>query len=431
MRTDLEIVQYPPVPDFGGLLGMNKIQTDPDFGTKIVRLTDASNAGNRSMQTADAAQAVLWNKNDTLFIARDTGSREHLFQFNPATMKGKLAPVIMTGKSAFSRLEAHFLFSIVGTKLVKTTFSMASGTPVISGITTIADFSTILPTGFKVTWVSAFAHSADDTTFSLGFSDGVQNTAIYACVYQAGHGAGNGYRMLNTQTGMVTAKGWGQVGPIALKSSTTKVPFTLHEVYGTANRKYALLAALGSSAKLIWEIETLNVVSNEASGHDAHGMVGCYNGGMGGGQLQLTPYANPTAHSSILVASALPSSLGQHFQEDSHFEFGLSDPNDASIVWASCGGAFGAVHPFVSAWMNEIRGYDLVNKVVLRACHTFNSCTSPEFIVQNAIAVPSQTGKFVAFTSDMMKTLGATDGTPDGTLAGKVARGDVFIVAVA
>jgi len=57
---------------------------------------------------------------------------------------------------------------------------------------------------------------------------------------------------------------------------------------------------------------------------------------------------------------------------------------------------------------------------VNRACHTFDSNKSPQFIVLNAIGVPSQSGKFIAFTSDIGQSLG-TD--PKG-----VPRGDVFIV---
>ena len=51
---------------------------------------------------------------------------------------------------------------------------------------------------------------------------------------------------------------------------------------------------------------------------------------------------------------------------------------------------------------------------------TFNSGNSKYFIVQNAIGVVDQSGKYLLFSSDWQGTLGTeNDGTP---------RGDVFIM---
>jgi hypothetical protein len=95
--------------------------------------------------------------------------------------------------------------------------------------------------------------------------------------------------------------------------------------------------------------------------------------------------------------------------------------NDESVIWSSGSGIIPPA-PFVSAWQNEVTGYDTVAKVVYRACHTMSSGLSKEFIVANCIAVPGQTGRYVAFTSDWFQTLG---GNNNGQPAG-----DVFIVAV-
>jgi hypothetical protein len=79
---------------------------------------------------------------------------------------------------------------------------------------------------------------------------------------------------------------------------------------------------------------------------------------------------------------------------------------------------------FKSAWENEIIGFDMAAWCVYRACHHCNSGLSQDI----EIAV-SPDGRFVAFTSDMMGTLGSTDGKEP--ILGKNCRSDVFVVEVA
>lgn len=430
LRTDLSLVQLPSTtPNFGGLLGKNTVQTDPNFSTKIVRLTDASISKNMSLQTADAAQAGLWNANDTLFLARNTESTSFLFQFDPTTMQGTLLPYSYVNiPVSFSKKNSNVLFTLNGTVVNQLTFKKVSGTFVYQSTTEICDFAKILPTGFKPAWTSAFVQSQDDSTFSVGFSSGVQNTGIYACIWQSGHGTIKGYRMLNTNTGVITG-GWGATGTASLSSAKTKFPFTLHEVYGVSNKGYTLLTpGNASDSQLVWNNASNSIIDDAMTGHEAHGNLNIYAGGPGGGQLAVASYATPTTHSMLLPPASLPASLGQKYIGDRHWQFGKISATDESIIWSS--GA-GVTPPalFVSAWQNEVTGYDTVAKVVYRACHTFSTNKSTQFIVANSIAVPSQTGKFVAFTSDMMGTLGGTDGSTTGTI-GSTARGDVFIVNV-
>jgi len=424
MRTDLDIVQLPtPLPNFGGLLGKNTIQTDPNFLTKMVRLTDASFSANRSMQTADAMQAVLWNTDDTLLLVRNTEAQSFMIQFNPVTMQGSTLPYsyAKTGL-AFSRVSNNILFTLDGTVLGKTTFAEVSGTWVLVLNEKICDFKDILPAGFKVKWTSSFIGSIDDSQFSVGFSEGEQGTAFTVCVYRVG----SGFRMLNTQTGAVTGQ-WGTVGTAVLKSPTMKIPFTLHEVYTTPNNNYVMLTPFDekTSTQFVWNVEGLAIQDNELGGHEAHGMITMYSGGPGGGQLAYGAYVTPTIHKDVVPAANLPASKGQKYVGDRHFEFGKVNAADDGIIWST--GV--SVNPYVSAWQSELIGYSTVTGSVYRACHTFNSNRSTEFIVANALAVGSQTGKFVAFTSDMMGNLGATTGSPKGIL-GKDARGDVFVANV-
>jgi hypothetical protein len=417
LRTDLNLAQIGPTPDVS--VGKNTVITDPEFNTRIVRATDRTVSAGLSLQTADSAQAGLWNLNDTLLLVRNTDAKSYLLQFNPASMQFTVLPLTFTGSLSFSKTAANVLFQLSGTQIVRIVLKQTAGVWELSSSSILADFATILPPGFKPMSTSAFVQSQDDSTFTVGFSAGSQDTGFYICCWQKGHGA-KGFRMLNTQTGVISGK-WGTTGQIQLTSQDTKVPFTFHEVYGCPNSSFAVISAVGSDTKLIWDIEDLTLDDNEMSGHQAYGFTSCFAGGPGGGQIAQATFLAPEFHKNVVLPQNLPSSVGQNYIGDRHFQFGKIVSTDNSIVWSSGSGVTPPT-PFVSAWQDEVTGYDILARIVYRACHTYSSNTSPEFIVVNAIAVPSQTGKFVAFTSDWMKTLG---NTPSGHPAG-----DVFVVEV-
>lgn len=419
MRTDLAIVQLPAVlPNFGGALGKNIIQTDPDFHQPIVRLSDASDRSGATIKTADGASAGLWNHDDTMFMARASGGWPILYQFNPTTMQGKRVPLLVLNSGntsfCFSRVNAAILFAMQGTKVSRIQFTKDTSGNWVSPTTTtlVCDFAKILPAGFVVKSAGAFLVSHDDTTFGVCLSDGIQNTAIYCCIYQTGH-AGNGLRLLNTQTGQLSG-GWGTLGPVALSSPTFKFPFTMHEFWMTQNAEYATIVPYGTKGtQLIWHIPSNTVVDPSNSGHQAYGMLHLYAGGPGGGQIAEFAYAD-LAKRYVIPKASLPANQTppQKYDGDAHYAIGHYDPLDQTVVWIS---SQTQLSPFTSAWENEIRGIRIADGVVFRACHTFNSGLSTEFIVQHAIAIPSQSGKFVAFSSDIMQTLGGR-------------QGDVFVV---
>lgn len=432
MRTDLAIVQLPAkLPNFGGALGKNTIQVDPDFGQQIVRLSDASDWKSSTIKTADGASAGLWNHNDTMFLARATGGWPVLYQFNPTTMQGTRVPLLVMNSGntnfCFSRVNAAVLYAMQGTKINRIQFTKDTSGNWVSPTTTtlVCDFAKVLPTGFVVKSSSAFLISYDDTTFGVALSDGLQNTAIYCCVYQTGH-AGAGYRVLNTQTGTLSG-GWGTLGPVFLSSPTFSFPFTMHEFWMTPNPEYATIVPYKTKGtQLIWHIPSNTVVDPSNSGHQGYGMLHLYAGGPGGGQIAEFAYSN-LAKRLVIPTNLTPANQTpkQTYQGDQHFAIGHVDSLDNTIVWVSSQWTpvTGSPMTFTSAWMNEVRGIRITDGVVFRACHTFNSGLSKEFITQNAIAIPSQSGRLVAFSSDIMQTLG-TD--PNGNL-----RGDVFVVRTA
>lgn len=438
LKTDLNIVQLPAtLPNFGGLLGKNLIQVDPNFGTSIVRVTDASDANNQSMQTSDTGASIIWNKNDTMLLCRSTGGSSFLFQFNPNKMQATNLNTKFRNPVCFSMKQPGVLFSLVDQHiLTKVTYKFVKGVWTAPTSVVLCDFATALPPGFKITWTGSWIPCLDDSTFMMGFSEGVQNTAFLCVVWRKG----KGFRVLNTQTGEITGS-WGALGTGTVSSPdpTTKFPFVMHECSMSPNPSFGNvgLSKAGdlTGGHLFWELDTLNFRDCVVSGHAAKGYLHNYAGGPGGGQHKEVLYSDPTQVRLVVPANLLPANQvpPQHYDGDCHYGFGKIDLLDNATFWMSSkakdvNGT--PALPFTSCWMNEVRGMEAQTGIVHRACHTFNSGLSKEFIVAYAIAVPSATAKFVAFTSDMMGTLGSTSGAAQGTL-GVDARGDVFVVKIA
>jgi putative Ig domain-containing protein len=445
-RTDLEIVQLPgTLPNVGGLVGANTIVTDPDFGATIVRLTDGNaGAGNYlSMQSVDDPSGrSMWNTDDTLLIVRDTGSNGWLYQFNPATLQGTQlgtsAPYKVNGHYCFSRVNPGVLYVVNGSVLSAMTFAKVAGAWTYQSTAEICDFADILPDGFVVNWIGSVTISQDDLIFSVAFSQGPQDTGFYECLYKPG----SGFRMLNTQTLAVTGQ-WGEIGTVTLEN-TDLTNFLLHNSAQSPNPNYTTLSPVGESSGFIWPNEGLVLTQTGLSGHHGLGFLGIYCGGPGGGQFAQALYATPTVHTPIIPKQAGPPGLpsyqspAQSYTGDQHSAFCPIDIEDGALLWVTNGKP--SVFPFTSCWMGELRGIDVTGRIsgqqgtVYRACHTFNSELSPQYIVTNALVGVSQTGNFVAFTSDWggsgtVGPLGSTSGASTGTI-GVDARGDVFIVAL-
>lgn len=427
LRTDLEVVQLPSTPPFSGLLGKNTIQADPDFLAPILRLTDASDNHNSSILTADSGNGGLWNADETMLALRTPGGGSLIYQFNPNKMRGQNLGIKLKGKVCFSGSQPSVLYQLIGSVVSKLQFHLTKGVWAFVGSTVVCDFVKILPAGFKIQWTGSFNVSMDDSAFCVGFSEGAQNSAVLCCIYQHGKGV-SGFRLLNTHDGTVSGD-WGEQGTIRLVSNFAKVPFSMHECSQTPNPAFAYVSAFQASSPLFWHVPTLDLIDAGVSGHAASGFLHHYAGGPGGGQIAEVSYADPTKKRLIVPAADLPASQTppQHYTGDSHFGFGTMDPLDHSAFWAT---GQTLISPFTSALMNEVRGYDAMGGPIYRACHTFNSGKSQEFIAANAMAVPSPRGRFVAFASDMMGTLGSNTGQAQGTL-GVDCRADVFIVKVA
>jgi hypothetical protein len=187
-RTDQAIVQAPAPPNVGNLTGVNTIVSDPDFGNRIVRITDANentsaNFQNRSFVTASSGSADenIWNLDSTLLIVQDTGARGYPLSFDPSTMQASRMYVrtfpstdglTVKGSGSWSRVNPNVLYTEDGATIQKYDFSDRVNPPAPQLLYDFTSSPNCLPAGFTRTWQSRGGVSADDTVFAMGYSNG-------------------------------------------------------------------------------------------------------------------------------------------------------------------------------------------------------------------------------------------------------------------
>lgn len=449
LRTDFNIAQLPNASPFSGLLGKNTVVTDPIFGTQIVRVTDGSSGTgkNGSEQLGNSGSATSWNTDDTLMFFTSQGNVKFLVQFDPVTMKctqlgGPGSNYSFAGGGAFSKVSPGvlYIFSPAGfpTAIQKLTYTLVGGVWTYQSTTTVCDFSNAaggpLPVGYKANWNSILTCANDDSIFTVGFSEGVQQTGYYVCAYKVGVG----FRMLDTRNGAVTGS-WGATGTATISSvHGLTFPFYLHDVQQFPNPTYSELSNTPTGGHIIcWATAGLTLVDGgNTSDHSGKGATGTYwnRAAIGGGS---NTYANFDTIVPIGTFAIEPA--GQHppqtFIGNPHYSLRPTNNDSIAIAWMTY--AQPVAFPFSSCWQGEVTGFDVTGGVsgspgtMYRACHTHNSYQP---VNNQGIAVASQSGKFVAFSSDMAGSgpvgpLGSTSGGATGRV-GIDARIDVFIVAV-
>jgi hypothetical protein len=439
-RTDQAIVQVPAPPNVGNLTGLNTVVTDPDFGNRIVRITDANenpstNFQNRSFMTASSGSADenIWNVDSTLLIVQDTGARGYPLSFDPSTMQASRMYVrkfpstnglILNRTGNWSRVNPNVLYTEDGATIQQYDFSDRVNPPAPQLVYDFASSANCLPAGFAPTWQSRGGVSADDTVFAMGYSNrGGQGTGVYAVVYKAGSGCS----VLNTSTGQVSGD-WGVKGTINRPER-----WTIHNTKISRDGNWLIIAKENclittcSKGPYFWQIGTTNVIScgdgGLGSGHWTEGYthwVNNHNTPIGSQAMRL--FALPS--SAINITPYLPSS-GMSGLMDQHLSWNNADPLDrvpfASSTWMP-------LSPFTGPWYNEIIGVAADGSgTIWRFAHTFITGRNQNFTITYGIGSISQDGRFFAFSSDWMSTLGSESGAKNCT-TGTNCRGDVFVV---
>lgn len=439
-RTDLDIVQIPRTPpSVGNLSGANTIVTDPDFGSRIVRITDANTNPdsifrNRTYVTAASGSADenLWNIDSTLLILQDTGTYAYPFKFNPSTLQAARMYVSsfpatnglqLPYGGVWSRVNPSVLYTHSGTSVSKYDFTDQTHPPSPQPVYDFTSSRNCLPAGFKETWKTTGGVSDDDSVIGMGYSNrGGQGTGVYVVAYKAGSGCS----VLNTQTGQV-AGDWGARGTINIEDR-----WTIHNVKMSKDGNWmVIMAQICTSftcmkSPYFWQIGTTNVSScgdgKKCGGHWTEGYTHWVNN-------DNSPLSNQVIRS--MAESKITSLLTYRFPSrmtgplDQHQSWNNVDPADTlpffSTTWST-------VSPFPAPWYNEIIAVAVDGSgKTWRFAHSFNTARSHRFSTFYAIGTVSQDGRFFVFSSDWMGALGSESGAKTCSV-GTDCRGDVFVV---
>ena len=436
-RTDLSIVQVPTPPSVGILSGANAIVNDPDFGNRIVRITDAntdSTAGykNRTYETTASGSADdnLWNTDSTLFIVQDTGAGGVPFSFNPSTFQaGRLYAssfpatngMKLPGGGIWSRVNPNLLYTYSGTVINKYDFTDRTNPPSPQAVYDFTSSPNCLPAGFTATWYTVGGVSGDDSVLAMGYSNaGYQETGVYVVAYKVGGGCS----VLNTQTGQVSGD-WGSRGTINIADR-----WTIHNVKMSKDGNWMIIssnvctASSCSQNPYFWQIGTTNVSSCGAGGYCGGHFTEGYTHFVNNYNSPLTSQVTrPFADSTVVSTLSTIFPAGDNI--DQHQSWNNVDPGD-SVPFLST--TYGQTFPFPAPWYNEIIGIaaDGSGKT-WRFAHNFITTRSLNFSTQWGIGTVSQDGKYFLFSSDWMGTLGSESGAETCTL-GSDCRGDVFVL---
>jgi hypothetical protein len=421
----------------GSLSGANTIVTDPDFGNRIVRITDANTDPNPSyvnrtysVNSSGSADDNLWNTDSTLFIVQDTGSAGYPFTFNPSTFQAARMYVsnfpatnglmLLTGGGIWSRVNPNVLYSYGGTAINKYDFTDRTNPPSPALVYDFTSSSNCLPAGFTATWLTMGGVSAGDTVFAMGYSNtGSQDTGVYVVAYKAGSGCS----VLNTQTGHVGGD-WGATGTIGIPDR-----WYVHNVKISRDGNWAIIAredcisTCSAPEVYFWQIGTTNATPCAGGNCDGHFTEG-YTHYENNDNSPLTnqvirTFADPTAFTNI--STTFP--VGDYM--DQHQSWHNVDPGDSVPFLSS---TFGTASPYPGPWYNEIIAVAVDGSgKTWRFAHSFITGLSSSFDTAGGIGTVSQDGKFFIFSSDWMGNLGSESGAATCTISSD-CRGDVFVV---
>ena len=439
-RTDYNIVQVPAtLPIVGNLTGANAVITDPDFGNRIVRITDGNTDPhppfqNRSFMTTTSGSADenIWNLNSTMLVVQDTGSRAYPFTFNPTTMQAARMYVsqvpqtngfTMPDSGAWSHVNANLIYVTTGPVVNTYDFSDPTTPPNPQPYYNFTSSPNCLPAGFNSTWQTRGGLSADDSVLAMGYSNkGGQGTGVYAVAYKVGSGC----TVLNTQTVQVWGD-WGAKGTINIPDR-----WMVHNVKISKDGNWLVVSTAGcvisscSHGPYFWQIGTTNVSSCGAGGYCGGHWTEGYTHWVNNNDTpifnqEIRPLSSPP--SVLALTHYFPTGLTGNL--DQHQSWNNVDPND-SVPFLST--TRSPTTPFPTPWYNEIIGLAPDGSgTIWRFAHNFISTNSQWFSIQEGIGSVSQDGRFFAFSSDWMGNLGSEAGTSNCSL-GTNCRGDVFVV---
>ena len=403
----------------------NVVFTDPDFGSSMVRATDATTNfifPGTFLMTEGGGEANEWSADSKKFYVTGQGGQVLAFAFNPATMAVGSLPKAVPGQGLLLPLRPGS-FSFVDPDLIYATsnpdtltiksyqFSTGVVTPVID--TRTCGVQPPLGSGPSVVSDEDLTLSLDDTRMSISEGGPEAGKHMFVVVYDKSLGC----RWYNTQTGQIGGH-WGSAG-----TATVTTPYLITHAYLSRRGNYVLILA-DSFGWYVWNLSTLKVSvcpeqmgnPDECFGYRAVGYNSLVNGPGITGDMQTAK--RPLSNISKISQLAWP--VLYDWGQAQHFTWSNVNTHDSSPVCGSTYSYDGDTtidQPFAGEiFCVETDG---LASTVWRFAHNRATYIPPFFNTQ-PLGNVSRDGHFFLFTSDWDAQLGTeADGRP---------LSDVFIV---
>ena len=402
----------------------NVVFTDPDFGSSMVRATDATTnfrLPGTFLRTEGSGEENEWSADTKKFYVLGKGGQTLVFAFDPTTMAISSLPKAHAGQGLLLPLRPGPTFSFVDSDLIYGTsdpdtltirsyrFSTGASAPVID--TRTCGVQPPLGSGPSVVSDDDVSLSLDDSRVSISEGGSQFGKHMFVVVYDKSLGC----RWYNTQTGQIGGA-WGASGMATIATS-----YLVRHAYLSRSGNYVLISTnwLGW---YVWDLATLKVKRcsesklNECFGYQVVGFDSVVNGPAIEGDMQVVK--RPLDNLSQISQLVLPVLFD--WGQAQHFTWSNVNADDRAPV---CG----TTHSYDGdAWIEQPFAGEIFcietdgrASTVWRFAHNRATYIPPFFQTQPLGSV-SRDGRFFLFTSDWDAQLGKeADGEP---------LSDVFIV---
>jgi hypothetical protein len=398
--------------------------TDPDFGSSMVRVTDATTNAEfpgAFLQT-EGGQANEWSGDALKFYVQGKGGRVFAFAFDPTKMSVNSLPNAKPGEGLVLPLRSGPSFSFVDPDLIYGTsgpapltitsyrFSTGVSTPLLD--TRNCGVQPPLGSGPSVTSDDDVSPSLDDTRISISEGGSQFGKHMFVVVYDKNLGC----RWYNTQTGQIGGQ-WGATG-----TATVTTPYLINHAYLSRSGNYVFIL-VNWFGWYVWDLSTLTVSAcpvhsdlYECAGYRAVGYDHLVNSPAILGDMQTVK--RPLG--KVAEISQLVWPVSYEWGQERHFTWSNVNVDDSTPV---CGSTYSydGDTSIDQPYQGEIFCIetDGVASTIWRFAHNRATYIPPYFQTQPLGSV-SQNGSFFLFTSDWDAQL--------GTGANGKPRADVFIV---
>lgn len=174
-----------PVPAAPALGAANSVVTDPTFGSRILRVTDANTQGGESFISTDSGFSRTWNANSTAIKLTGPSGDGYWLEFNPSTFQAgtgsgepALHPLSFGATWEWSAVNPNIIYYLSGSAIE--TYNTASGTSTPLASTPTGDPVTYMAAVIGLdNWVCAAAGAGSQDTYTKIFCVSPSNPSTY------------------------------------------------------------------------------------------------------------------------------------------------------------------------------------------------------------------------------------------------------------